>query len=91
MDKTNKKQKKEIIKRTFTGIVVSDRMDKTIVVKVERTKIHPRYHKRYTVSKKYKVHDEKNQYKIGDKVKFVECRPLSKDKRWKIIKNASNK
>lgn len=79
------KQDKKIIKRTFTGTVVSDKMDKTIVVKVDRTKVHPRYHKRYTISKKYKVHDEKNQFKVGDKISFVECRPLSKEKRWKII------
>ncbi len=88
MDKTNKEKKikkDKIIRRTFTGKVVSDKMDKTIVVNVERTKIHPRYHKRYTVSKKYKVHDKKNQYKIGDKVKFIECRPLSKDKRWRVV------
>lgn len=73
------------IKRTFTGVVVSDKMAKTIVVKVDTVKIHPRYLKRYKVSKKYKVHDEKNQYKVGDKVSFVECRPLSKDKRWRVV------
>jgi small subunit ribosomal protein S17 len=73
------------IKRTFTGIVVSDKMDKTIVVKVEQIKIHPRYLKRYKVSKKYKVHDENNKYKNGDKVDFMECRPISKDKKWKVI------
>ena len=60
-------------------------MDKTIVVKVDRTKIHPRYKKRYTISKKYKVHDEKNKFKINDKVKFIECKPISKDKKWKVI------
>jgi len=77
--------KKEIISRKFTGVVVSDKSDKTIVVKVEAVKKHPKYQKRYTVSKKYKVHDEKNQYKTGDKVTFIECRPLSKDKRWRVI------
>ena len=77
--------KKLIIKKKFDGIVVSDKMDKTIVVKVDRVKIHPKYKKRYTVSKKYKVHDEKNQFKEGDKVSFVECRPLSKDKRWRVL------
>jgi small subunit ribosomal protein S17 len=81
MEKENKKK----IKRTFTGLVVSDKMDKTIVVKVESTKIHPRYLKRYKVAKKYKVHDEKNEHKVGDKVTFIECRPLSRDKRWKIV------
>lgn len=80
-----KNKDKKIIRRTLTGTVISDKMDKTIVVKVERTKIHPRYHKRYAVSKKYKVHDEKNQFKIGDKVWFVECRPISKDKRWRVL------
>jgi len=79
----NEKQNKKIIK-TFTGIVVSDKMDKTIVVKVERTKINPRYHKRYKVFKKYKVHDEMKKYRLGDKVDFVECRPISKGKRWKV-------
>jgi small subunit ribosomal protein S17 len=73
------------IKRVFTGEVISDKMDKTIVVRVDSTKIHPRYRKRFTVSKKYKVHDEENKHKIGDKVTFMECRPLSKDKRWRVI------
>ncbi|MEK7558046.1 MAG: 30S ribosomal protein S17 [Patescibacteria group bacterium] len=76
---------KKVIKRVFNGVVVSDKMDKTIVVLVSRVKIHPRYKKRYTVSKKYKVHDEKNQYKEGDKVSFVETRPISKDKKWKVL------
>ncbi|MBU4217300.1 30S ribosomal protein S17 [Patescibacteria group bacterium] len=74
-----------VIKKTFNGEVVSDKMNKTVVVKVDSVKIHPRYKKRYTVSKKYKVHDEKEQYKTGDKVKFIECRPMSKDKRWRVI------
>ena len=77
--------KKSVIKKTFQGVVTSDAMDKTIVVKVENVKIHPKYKKRFTVSKKYKVHDEKNKFKIGDAVKFVECRPLSKDKRWRAL------
>jgi len=76
---------KTVIKKTFNGEVVSDKMNKTIVVKVDSVKIHPRYKKRYTVSKKYKVHDEKEQYKEGDKVKFIECRPMSKDKRWRVV------
>lgn len=86
-DKKEKKQeeKKNVIKKKFHGIVVSDKMNKTIVVKVDRVKIHPKYKKRYTVSKKYKVHDEKEQFKIDDKVTFIECRPLSKDKRWRVI------
>jgi len=81
----NKSVKKETIKRKFSGLVVSDKMDKTRVVSVETVKLHPLYKKRYIVSKKYKVHDEKNLYKTGDKVRFMECRPLSKDKRWRVI------
>lgn len=76
---------KKIIKRKFAGVVVSDKMDKTIVVKVESVKVHPKYGKRYKVFKKYKVHDEKNQYKAGEKVAFVECRPLSREKRWRVM------
>ena len=82
MDKKNPKK--------LTGAVVSDKMDKTRVVEVERVKKHPRYHKRFRISKKYKVHDEKNEYKTGDKVLIRECRPLSKDKKWKIIKKIEN-
>ena len=78
-------EKKEVIKKRFHGIVVSDKADKTVTVKIDNVKIHPKYKKRYTVSKKYKVHDEKNNNKIGDKVVFIECRPLSKDKRWRIV------
>lgn len=85
----NKKQentaKKQIIKKRFDGIVVSDKMNKTIVVRVDTVKIHPKYKKRYTISKKYKVHDEQNKFKEDDKVTFVECRPLSKDKKWRVI------
>lgn len=83
--------KKATIKRKFSGVVVSDKMDKTRVVVVEYVKTHPKYKKRYKVSKKFKVHDEKNQYKEGDKVEFVECRPLSKDKRWRMTYNESSK
>lgn len=77
-------KKPGIIRRRFIGVVVSDKNDKTIVVKVETVKKHLKYHKRYTVSRRYKVHDEKNQYKIGDRVTFVECRPLSRDKKWRV-------
>jgi len=78
------------IKRVFEGIVVSDKMDKTIVVKVVRIKAHPKYKKQYRVSRRYKVHDEKNEYKVGDKVKFVECRPMSKEKRWRVVHKIKN-
>ncbi len=86
MNKTEpKKTTTKKIKRTFTGTVVSDKMDKTIVVLVTRTKVHKKYKKRYIVTKKYKVHDEQNKYQRGDRVAFVECRPLSKDKRWRVV------
>jgi len=85
--KTSKK--KSVIKRSFTGVVVSDKMDKTIIVKVDCTKIHSKYKKRYTLSRRYKVHDEKNKFQLGDKVNFIECRPLSKAKRWRVVYPAS--
>jgi small subunit ribosomal protein S17 len=81
----NKENKKDVIKKRFQGVVVSDKMDKTVTVRINSVKVHPKYSKRYTVSKKYKVHDEKNKFKEGDKVTFVECRPLSKNKRWRVI------
>lgn len=84
-DKNKQEIKKAVIKRKFNGVVVGDKMDKTIVVRIDRSKKNPKYGKRYITSKKYKVHDEKNQYKEGDKVVFVECRPISKDKRWRVI------
>jgi len=83
---TEAKVARTIIRKKFSGVVVSDKSDKTIVVKVETVKIHPKYKKRYTVSRKYKVHDEKNEFRTGDKVSFVECRPLSRDKRWRVVK-----
>lgn len=73
------------IKRTFEGLVVSDAMQKTLVVRVDRIVVHPKYKKHYRVSKRYKVHDEKEQYTVGDKVRFSECRPISKSKRWRVI------
>lgn len=72
--------------RVFCGLVASDKMAKTIVVKVDRTILHPKYQKRYIVSRRYKVHDEKKEGKPGDYVEFVECRPLSRDKRWRLLK-----
>ncbi|MBD2844715.1 30S ribosomal protein S17 [Paenibacillus sp. IB182496] len=67
------------------GKVVSDKMDKTIVVAVETYKKHELYHKRIRYTKKFKAHDENNQCKIGDTVKIMETRPLSKDKRWRLV------
>ena len=78
-------KKKKTIKRTLKGVVVSDKMDKTIVVLVERLKQHPRYKKRYKINKKYKAHDPKGKYKVGDKIVIQESRPISKDKRWIVI------
>lgn len=67
------------------GIVTSDAMDKTIVVSVSRFIKHPLYGKFYKVSKKYKAHDEENKFKKGDEVSIVEVRPISKDKRFKVV------
>lgn len=78
----------EKILRKFKGTVVSDKMSKTIVVKVDAFKMHSKLKKRYKVSSKYKVHDEKDQFKTGDVVNFVECRPLSKDKKWRVVYSA---
>ncbi len=77
-------QKKKI-KRVKKGTVVSDKMDKTIVVLVERIKQHPRYKKRYRIFKKYKAHDAENKYKMGDKVQIQESKPISKDKKWIVL------
>lgn len=71
--------------RILSGIVVSDKMAKTIVVQVDRTVVHPKYGKRYVRSKKYHVHDEGNLHKVGEKVRFKECRPLSRLKRWRVV------
>lgn len=76
---------KSIPKRSFEGVVASDKMDKTVVVVVEHLKMHPIYKKKYKVSRRYKVHDENNQAQVGNTVRFEECRPLSKDKRWRLI------
>jgi len=67
------------------GKVISDRMDKTIVVAVESFKTHPKYIKKYKSTKKYKVHDPENKAKVGDEVKFIQCKPVSKDKRFMIV------
>jgi small subunit ribosomal protein S17 len=74
------------MKRTLIGKVVSDKMEKTIVVSVEGTKEHPIYKKKYTVSSKFSAHDENNKAKEGDMVKIEESRPLSRNKRWNLVK-----
>ncbi|TFH25314.1 MAG: 30S ribosomal protein S17 [Myxococcales bacterium] len=70
--------------KTREGVVVSDAMDKTIVVVVTRLIKHPRYHKYIRVKKKYAAHDERNECNKGDRVVIAECRPLSKSKRWRL-------
>jgi len=71
-------------KKEFVGIVKSDKMDKTIVVSVEMTTLHPLYKKYVVRSKRLKAHDEKNEAKIGDRVRVMECRPISKEKCWRL-------
>ena len=72
-------------KKTLKGIVVSDKMDKTVVVSVSRFVKHQKYQKYQKINKKYKAHDEKNEKKIGDTVTIEETRPISKDKHFKVI------
>lgn len=76
-------------KRILQGVVVSDKCDKTVTVKVTRRVTHERYKKIVSMSKKYAAHDEKNQFKIGDTVKIVECRPISKSKTWEVVYEAA--
>jgi small subunit ribosomal protein S17 len=71
-------------RKTQVGVVVSDKMDKTVVVKVSHLIKHPDFNKYVKQSVKYKAHDESNSCKIGDRVQIVEMRPLSRDKRWKV-------
>ncbi|PIZ85918.1 30S ribosomal protein S17 [Candidatus Nomurabacteria bacterium CG_4_9_14_0_2_um_filter_32_10] len=69
----------------LNGIVVSDKMNKTVVVSVSRFVKHLKYGKFYKINKKYKAHDEENKYKIGDKIEIIETKPMSKDKRFRVI------
>lgn len=71
-------------RKTQVGVVVSDKMEKTVVVKVDRLVKHSVYSKYIKRSVKYKVHDEQNSSKVGDRVQIIECRPLSKDKHWSL-------
>jgi small subunit ribosomal protein S17 len=75
---------KKVSQKSIVGIVVSDKMDKTVVVAVTIKKKHPIYGKYITNTKKYKAHDEKNECKVGDTVRIVETRPLSKDKYFRV-------
>ncbi len=81
-----KKETKKNSGKILSGVVVSDKMKKTVVVVVNRFVKHPKYGKYFKVSKKYKAHDENNDFKVGDKVKIMECPPISKDKRFKVLK-----
>lgn len=73
--------KNKIITRK-KGVVVSDKMDKTVVIAVQTLKTHSKYRKKYRSTKKYKAHDEENKYKIGDVIEIVPCKPMSKDKNY---------
>ena len=73
-------------KKQLTGTIISDKMQKTVVVKTERVKEHAKYKRRFRIHKNYKAHVESGEYKTGEKVVIEECKPLSKDKKWKVIK-----
>ena len=75
-------------KQQLVGVVVSDKMVKTVVVRVDSKKRHPKYKKAYTVSKKFKAHDEQGQYHTGDKVIIESIRPMSREKKFKVIGKA---
>ena len=72
-------------RKVRTGLVVSDKMDKTVVVRIDRRMPHPQYGKMVTRTRKLKAHDEENSAKLGDLVRIMETRPLSKDKRWRVV------
>ncbi len=82
---------KKVQKRKLQGVVVSDKMNKTRVIAVTRTKKHSQYHKFYKITKRYKAHDEGNSYKTGMTVIIEETRPFSKEKRWNIVKAVDTK
>ena len=74
-------------KRILSGVVVSDKMDKTVVVRVDRRVMHPLYKKYIRHSKRYAAHDEENRFKEGQMVRIEECRPISKRKRWQVVQD----
>jgi small subunit ribosomal protein S17 len=82
---TNEQATDRGARKSRTGLVVSDKMDKTVVVAIERRVPHPIYGKMITRTKRLKAHDEENSAKVGDTVRIVETRPLSKDKRWRLV------
>ena len=69
--------------------MTSDKMAKSVVVVVTSFKSHPKYKKQYSVTRKYKAHDERNEYKVGERVVIEACRPISKDKKWRVIKKVA--
>lgn len=83
-------KKKQSTRRRLKGVVVSNKMDKTAVVRVDRTVVHPKYLKRYTVSKRYKAHDPNNVAEVGSEVTIEETRPISKHKRWRLVTEKTN-
>lgn len=94
MEKTTKKTssaESNVTRRQLKGTVVSDKMMKTITVLVNRFVKHPKYGKYMKISKKYKAHDEENAFKTGDNVTIEECRPISKDKSFKVVGKTLNK
>ncbi len=72
-------------RKELIGTVVSDKMDKTVVVAVETVRAHPLYGKRMKRTRKFKAHDEANECRVGDRVRIMETRPLSKEKRWRVL------
>jgi small subunit ribosomal protein S17 len=83
-NQTSQEEKERNNRKTRIGVVVSDKADKTVTVRVERRFSHPLYGKQVAKTKKYHAHDEENQYRVGDTVRIVETRPLSKTKRWRV-------
>jgi small subunit ribosomal protein S17 len=81
------KEKKIIRKKR--GVVISDKMEKTIIVAVTEYKTHPKYLKKYRSTKKYKVHDEENKFKVGDTVEFIDCKPISRDKKFIAVSQSN--
>lgn len=73
------------LRKTMIGVVTSDKMDKTVVVTIKDRVKHPLYNKIVDKSVKYKAHDQKNECGVGDKVQIMECRPMSKDKNWRVV------
>ncbi len=81
----NDEERQRRLRKTRQGVVVSDKMNQSIVVRVDRTVRHPLYKKVMRRSKKYMAHDQENTSKIGDVVRIMECRPISRNKRWRLV------